>query len=159
MVACIGLGSERNGTCALPQTSLDLYNAYVISTNIWIKAVATDWCMHTYTASHSALHTYFVCISDPRNMYESRYSSIQSDLGYFIARVGQVVSNANSFYASVSGAAGVMSWLASNIDLGAIGGSLCGHSSPNWCNFSPVATIQFVCYVCNMKCLIVSIEG
>ena len=68
----------------------------------------------------------------------SRYASLKSDIGYYIARVGQVVSNANNFYASVAGAAGVMHWLSSNIDLGVIGGSLCGHSTPNWCNFSPV---------------------
>eukprot|EP01035_Chromulina_nebulosa_P060401 gene60401-82644_t len=89
MVACIGLGNESSGTCSLPRTSLDLYNEYVMSTNNWIKAVASDW-----------------------------YDSIQSDIGYYSARVGQVVSNANSFYASVAGAAGVMSWLSNNIDLG-----------------------------------------
>ena len=48
MVACVALGDERNGTCALPKTSLDLYNSYVISTNSWIEAVATDWYVHTY---------------------------------------------------------------------------------------------------------------
>jgi hypothetical protein len=48
MVACVALGDERNGTCALPKTSLELYNSYVISTNNWIEAVATDWYVHTY---------------------------------------------------------------------------------------------------------------
>ena len=102
--------------------------------------------MHTYihTYTHKYIHTYtklymiITTIETDTCMLSCRYGSIQSDIGYYSARVGQVVSNANSFYASVAGAAGVMRWLADNIDLGVIGGSLCGHSSPNWCDFSPV---------------------
>ena len=115
LVACVALGDEKNGSCSLPNTALGLYELYVISTNIWIEAVSSDW-----------------------------YGNVQTKVNDYVSRVNQIAANANSFYESVSGPAGIINWINNNLDLGSIDGSLCGHTSPNWCDFSLVSNIAIL---------------
>lgn len=111
LMACIGLQdpTTNNQKCLQSQTLKGLYDNSKMAVNSRIDRLKVE------------------------------YQNIREIFDDFAAKTEIVVRNALDFYDSIAGKAGIIIWIAKNTNVNAITGSLCGKSSPNWCDFKPVS--------------------
>jgi hypothetical protein len=87
-----------------------------------------------------------------RSIFEDQLSQYQRVLSNYVKNVENALAQADRFYDSVSGAKGIISYMLGKASELGVASDLCGHSSPNWCDFSKVSayidslTSQTGCY-------------
>ena len=73
-----------------------------------------------------------------RSIFEDQISEYRRVLTNYVSDVETALAQADRFYDSVSGAKGIISYMLSKASELGVASDLCGHSSPNWCDFSKV---------------------
>jgi hypothetical protein len=69
-------------------------------------------------------------------IFEGYIDDYKKEFESFAADVKDAIKAADSFYDSVAGATGLISWIVGNLNIFRVASELCGKGSPNWCDFS-----------------------
>jgi hypothetical protein len=121
LVSCIGLGNSTTTSTATTTTSTSSSSSTSVCT--------LDYSLQDlYAEVKITMDTQILIMEEYASSVESQIATVKSD-------IKTAVAAANSFYDSVSGAQGIISWIVSTFQ---ISGGLCGKRTPDFCSFSKV---------------------
>jgi hypothetical protein len=120
---------------------LEIFDTRVLALEGTIQQLAVCTGMGNYsnvclygTTLRSKYETLRATMAKQLEKIEEKIEEVEVVVDVYAGKVEAAIAAADSFYDSVAGATGLVSWVVSNTGVT----QLCGKGSPNWCSFSKV---------------------
>lgn len=96
-------------------------------------------CSWTNTSFAESLDGYIMAANNQANILKTEYDFLYNQFLSFEDDVSTALDNAQKFYNIIAGPQGVLTWIVNNAGVFPSLASLCGKTSPDWCDFSIVS--------------------
>jgi hypothetical protein len=100
------------------------------------NSTSTPCSLHTLNNAIEVFEDTQRLVNAQINIMQRKYSDLLEEVESFQNAVGAALADADAFYDSIQGAAGIMKYIGDSFQIFSLSGEICGKSTPDWCSFT-----------------------